>query len=35
MTRAHIEVCIKIFIVALIATFCWTVVRVLGMMGLM
>lgn len=35
MTRAAIEVCIKIFIVALILTFVWTFVRVLGMMGWM
>lgn len=35
MTRAAIEVCIKIFIVALIVVFGWTVMRVLGMMGWM
>jgi hypothetical protein len=35
MTRAAIEVCIKIFIVALILVFGWTVMRVLGMMGWM
>jgi hypothetical protein len=33
MTRAAIEVCIKIFIVALIVVFAWTFWRVLGMMG--
>ena len=34
MTRPQIESCIKIFIVALIATFVWTVTRVFGMLGL-
>ena len=33
MTRPAIELSIKIFIVALIATFVWTVVKVLGLLG--
>jgi hypothetical protein len=33
MTRPAIERCIKIFIVALIATFIWTVTQVLGLLG--
>jgi hypothetical protein len=33
MTRPSIERCIKIFVVALIATFVWTVSRVLTMLG--
>lgn len=33
MTRPAIERCIKIFIVALIATFIWTVIQVLGLLG--
>ena len=33
MTRTSIEACIKLFIVALICTFIWTVFRVLGMIG--
>jgi len=33
MTRPAIEFSIKIFIVALIATFVWTVTKVLGMIG--
>ena len=33
MTRPSIEFCIKIFVVALVATFVWTVVGVLGMLG--
>ena len=35
MTRPQIERCIKIFIVALVATFVWTVTKVLEMVGLM
>jgi len=35
MTRPQIERCIKIFIVALIATFVWTVTKVLEMLGVM
>ena len=34
MTRPAIERCIKVFIVALIATFVWTVTQVLGLIGL-
>jgi len=34
MTRPAIEFSIKIFIVLLIATFGWTVTRVMGMLGL-
>ena len=34
MTRIAIERCIKVFIVALILTFIWTVSQVLGMLGL-
>ena len=34
MTRPAIERCIKVFIVALIATFVWTVTKVLGQIGL-
>jgi hypothetical protein len=34
MTRPQIESCIKIFIVALIATFAWTVTKVIAMLGL-
>ena len=34
MTRIAIERCIKVFIVALILTFIWTVFQVLGMLGL-
>ena len=33
MTRPAIERCIKIFIVALIATFGWTLTQVAGMLG--
>ena len=33
MTRPAIERCIWIFIVALIATFLWTVAKVLAMLG--
>jgi hypothetical protein len=33
MTRPSIERCIKIFIVALIVTFGWTLTRVLTMLG--
>ncbi len=33
MTRPAIELCIKVFIVALIITFGWTVTRVLAMLG--
>jgi hypothetical protein len=33
MTRTSIERCIWIFVVALICTFIWTVVKVLGMLG--
>ena len=33
MTRPAIELSIKIFIVALIATFVWTVTKVLAMLG--
>ena len=33
MTRPAIERCIWVFIVALIATFVWTVGKVLGMLG--
>lgn len=35
MTRPQIERSIKIFIVALIATFVWTVTKVLEMVGVM
>jgi hypothetical protein len=35
MTRPQIERCIKVFIVALVATFLWTVTKVLGMIGVM
>lgn len=34
MTRPAIEFCIKIFIVALIITFGWTLTRVASMLGL-
>ena len=33
MTRSSIEVSIKIFLLALIVTFVWTVVKVLGMIS--
>ena len=33
MTRPAIEACIKVFLVALVITFILTVVRVLGMIG--
>ena len=33
MTRTAIERCIKVFIVALILTFIWTVGQVLQMLG--
>jgi hypothetical protein len=33
MTRTSIERCIWIFVVALIATFSWTLVKVLAMLG--
>jgi hypothetical protein len=33
MTRQSIEFSVKLFIVALVATFIWTVARVLGMLG--
>jgi hypothetical protein len=33
MTRPAIERCIWVFIVALIITFIWTVVKVLAMLG--
>jgi hypothetical protein len=33
MTRTAIQNCIKVFIVALIATFVWTITRVLTMLG--
>lgn len=33
MTRTAIERCIKVFIVALIATFIWTVTQVLELIG--
>jgi hypothetical protein len=33
MTRPAIENCIKIFIVALVATFSWTLWNVLAMLG--
>jgi hypothetical protein len=33
MTRPAIERCIWVFIVALILTFIWTVVKVLSMLG--
>jgi hypothetical protein len=33
MTRASIELAIKIFVVALVATFTYTVVKVLAMLG--
>jgi hypothetical protein len=33
MTRPAIQNCIKIFLVALIITFIWTVTRVLEMLG--
>jgi hypothetical protein len=35
MTRSSIETATKIFLVALICTFVWTVVKVLQQMGLM
>jgi len=33
MTRPAIELCIKVFIVALIVTFGWTLTRVAAMLG--
>lgn len=33
MTRPAIEACIKVFIVALVITFVWTIWRVLTMLG--
>lgn len=33
MTRPSIEVSVKIFLVALILTFVWTVFQVFGMLG--
>lgn len=33
MTRLAIERCIWVFIIALIATFGWTIIKVLGMLG--
>ena len=33
MTRSSIELWIKIFVVALVATFAWTLGRVCGMLG--
>jgi hypothetical protein len=33
MTRLAIERCIWIFLVALVLTFVWTVIKVLGMLG--
>ena len=33
MTRSSIEFSVKLFVIALIATFGWTVVRVLDMLG--
>jgi hypothetical protein len=33
MTRSAIERCIWVFIIALILTFIWTVVKVLAMLG--
>ncbi len=33
MTRTSIELAIKVFIVALVAAFLWTLTRVLGMLG--
>ena len=35
MTRPTIERCIKVFIVALVATFVWTVTKVFAMVGWM
>jgi hypothetical protein len=34
MTRPAIERCIRVFIVALIITFVWTITKVLGLLGL-
>jgi hypothetical protein len=33
MTRLAIERCIWIFLIALVLTFVWTVIKVLGMLG--
>ncbi len=33
MTRSSIELTIKIFVVLLVATFVWTLVRVYGMLA--
>jgi hypothetical protein len=33
MTRSSIELSIKIFLLALIVTFVWTVVKVMGMIS--
>lgn len=33
MTRSSIELTIKIFVVLLVATFIWTLVRVIGMIA--
>jgi len=35
MTKSSIELSCKIFVVALILTFLWTVSRVLGMVGIL
>ena len=35
MTRKSIEASVKIFLIALIITFAWTVSKVLGMLGLL
>lgn len=35
MTRPAIELCIKVFIVALIITFGWTLTQVASMLGLL
>ena len=33
MTRSSIELTIKIFVVLLVATFIWTLIRVIGMIA--
>jgi len=35
MTKSSIELSCKVFVVALVLTFIWTVTRVLGMVGIL
>ena len=35
MTKSHIELSCKVFLVALVLTFIWTCTRVLGMIGIL